>query len=266
MSATTVFIDGIGVRGPGLADWPQAAAVLRGEAAPEVARTVIPAPAVLPPAERRRAGSATKVALGVGQEALDMAGRRADMPAVFASSGGDGVNCHAICEALASSDRLISPTRFHNSVHNAPAGYWSIAMRSMAPTQALCGHDGSFAVGLLESMCQVRADGTPILLIAYDTEYPEPLYGVRPITDTFGVALLLAPQRGERTVATLTLDADFMCADAAETMGEAPLEAARREIPAARALPLLRALARGEHRRVVLDYQGFSRLAVGTGA
>mgnify|MGYP002075717815 CR=1 FL=1 len=34
---------------------------------------------------------------------------------------------------FASDDRLISPTRFHNSVHNAPSGYWSIAARSTRP-------------------------------------------------------------------------------------------------------------------------------------
>ena len=32
-------------------------------------------------------------------------------------------NVHAICESLATPERQVSPTRFHNSVHNAAAGW-----------------------------------------------------------------------------------------------------------------------------------------------
>ena len=50
-----VRLRGLGVLAPGLADWAQCAACLRGEAPYQPAATVLPAPDMLPPAERRRA-------------------------------------------------------------------------------------------------------------------------------------------------------------------------------------------------------------------
>ncbi|MGH8142207.1 MAG: beta-ketoacyl synthase chain length factor, partial [Steroidobacteraceae bacterium] len=121
-------VQGVGVLGPGLPGWDAAAAVLRASRSYQRTGTVIPALAVLQPAERRRAGRVVRMALTIGAEAIVHAGADASrLPSVFASSGGDGDNCHEICEALAGSERLISPTRFHNSVHNAASGYWSIA-------------------------------------------------------------------------------------------------------------------------------------------
>ena len=51
----TAWISGIGLIAPGLPDWPSARAVLRGEQPWVAAPSVLPAPAILPPAERRRA-------------------------------------------------------------------------------------------------------------------------------------------------------------------------------------------------------------------
>lgn len=47
------FIESIGLVGPGLTDWPQAADVLAGRAAYAHARTVLPPPAGLPSSERQ---------------------------------------------------------------------------------------------------------------------------------------------------------------------------------------------------------------------
>ncbi|WP_455727031.1 beta-ketoacyl synthase chain length factor, partial [Burkholderia stabilis] len=178
---------------------------------------------------------------------------------VFSASGGDGQNCHAICETLAGDDRQLSPTRFHNSVHNAPAGYWSIATRAMATSNVLCAHDGSFAAGLLESLCQVAVDRVPSLLIAYDTDYPEPLHAVRPIADAFGVALVFAPDASERALARI----DVQLTDApATTLAHAGFETLRTGNPAARVLPLLDALAAQRSTRVVLDYLEDTRVQI----
>ena len=77
MSTLTGCIQGLGLLGPGLADWGAARAVLSGELPHVAARTVLPLPA-LPPAERRRAGRVIKLALAVGAEAL--ANGRTDAP------------------------------------------------------------------------------------------------------------------------------------------------------------------------------------------
>lgn len=248
-------VQGIGLLGPGFRNWEEAAAQLRGTAPARIQKTEVPAPQSLPPAERRRAGVAVKAALAVGHEALAMAKHSAvDLATVFTSSGGDGVNCHEICAALATDDRAISPTRFHNSVHNAPSGYWSISSGSMAPSSVLCAHDGSFAAGLLEALAQVASDNRPVLLVAYDTAYPEPLYGVRPIPDTMGVALLLAPPAGPDGMQLLLEGSGAFTSDAADPLEDCWLEQVRQQIPAARCLPLLRALARGRAGTALLDY------------
>jgi len=252
MIPLTAFIESVGVLGPGLNHWSDAAAVLAGRAPYVPARTVIPAPASLPPAERRRTGASVKLALAVGHEAVAMSRRDVTtLATVFAASGSDGQNCHVICETLAGEDRKLSPTRFHNSVHNAPAGYWSIATRAMAPSNVLCAYDGSFAAGLLESLCQVAVDRVPTLLIAFDTDYPAPMRDVRPVPDAFGVALVLVPEASAGTLARL----DARLTDAPCTTLAAPgFEQLRAANPAARALPLLEALAAGRSSSVVLDY------------
>jgi hypothetical protein len=251
-------VEGIGLVGPGLAGWDASRARLDAHEAFEPGETVIPSPELLPANERRRAGKTIKLALAAGLEAARMAGRDAkDLAAIFASSGGESENCHAICEALAGPDRLISPTRFHNSVHNAAAGYWGIATGAMAPSDAIAAYDASFAAGLLEALVRLAADpAQPTLLIAYDTPYPFPLSGVRPISDSFAVALVLSAQgRGARIEAALEPGAPT-------TMADAALESMRTAIPAARSLPLLAALAAGKDAALALEYIGSRSLRV----
>ncbi len=258
MTALTVAIEGIGVLGPGLPNWPACRAMLSGTASYEHARTVLPAPAVLPPAERRRAGRVIKLALAVGGEAVSHSGRDArQLASVFSSSGGDGDNCHEICVALADPQRLISPTRFHNSVHNAAAGYWSIAYGCTAPSITLSAYDASFAAGLLEAATQVVQEARPALLISYDADYPPPLQSQRHIDDAFGVSLVLAPagtaapSSGAGTLAHMHLS---LSREPSDRLDRAELEALRLGSPAARSLPLLALLAQPRRGRVLLDY------------
>jgi len=254
------FVSGIGVLGPGLPHWPAASAVLAGRQAWKREKTVLVAPELLPAAERRRSVRAVKLALSIGLEAVASAHADAtNIATVFTSSGGDGYNCHQLCETLASEDRQISPTRFHNSVHNAAAGYWSIAAGATAPSAVLCAYDGSFGAGLLEALAQVAVDRSPCLLIAYDADYPEPLFATRPVPDAFGVALLLTPEPGATPCGRISA---ALTEDPADALADAELELLRRSIPAARSLPLLRAIARGTSGRIVLDYLDHARLAV----
>ncbi|MCW5664885.1 MAG: beta-ketoacyl synthase chain length factor [Piscinibacter sp.] len=242
---------GIGLLGPGLDDWAQAAPLLAQPAAWAPRPTVVPAPARLPATERRRAGPLVKASVALADQACQAAGRDpAGLPSVFTSSTGEPGNCHALCEALAAPERLVSPTRFTNSVHNAAGGYWHIATRSMQDSTSLGAFDASFAAGLLEAAAICAERGTPVLLVACDVPYPEPLHAVRPLPDSFGVALVLGPPRAG--AAQLTLGA--LSDQPATPCDTAPLEALRRAIPAARALPLLQALARRHAGLLQLDW------------
>ncbi|MGH8133530.1 MAG: beta-ketoacyl synthase chain length factor [Steroidobacteraceae bacterium] len=261
MSASlTAWVDGVGLLGPGLPDWPAAAQVLCGGVPYVREPTVLPALQCLPAAERRRTGTVVRLALTVGLEAAVQAGAApAALPAVFSSSGGDGPNCHEICQALASADRQLSPTRFHNSVHNAAAGYWGIATGATAASSAVCAYDASFAAGLIEALTQAVVDETAVLLIAYDGGYPEPLRSTRPIPDAFGVALLLSPGQQPGSLARLSA---CLTGALSERLADPQLEALRTQVPAARALPLLRRLARREAGAAVIEYLEDQRLEV----
>lgn len=260
MTQLTAYVEGIGLLGPGLDDWASGAALLASASSYAPKATVLPAPAALPPVERRRTGAIVKLALAVGFEATSRADMSpAALPTVFASSGGDGHNCHEICLTLASDDRQLSPTRFHNSVHNAAVGYWSIAASATPSSNVVCAYDASFGAGLLEALTQVVVDRTAVLLMACDVSYPEPLYAKRPIPDAFGVGLVLTPERRETSLARLTATLTAIVAD---RIPDAQLEAVRSSIPAARSLPLLLKLARREPGRVVIDYLDTQRVAV----
>jgi hypothetical protein len=122
------------------------------------------------------------------------AGRDArEVNTVFCSSGGDGAILHQLCTALASPERAVSPTQFHNSVHNAPAGYFSIAQGSHAASTSLCHHAAPFAAGLLEAAVQVSTENRAVLLVGFDLSAPFPLAPLWPAQQDFAVALLLAP-------------------------------------------------------------------------
>ncbi len=238
------FVEAAAVLGPGLAGWEAARPILAGSTPYVPCDLVLPRFEALPAAERRRVGLAVKLSISVGLQALEQAAAARDaVPTVFTSSVGDGDVINEICSMLAGSDRLISPTRFHNSVHNAPSGYWGIATGSHAPSTSLCAFDWSFAAGLLEATTQASVDHGSVLLIAYDLPYPEPLRGVRPIRNPFASALLIARERSARSVAACELGSDS--AGAPSRMQDGNLEQLRRDNPAARSLPLLAALAGG---------------------
>lgn len=253
-----VRVSGIGVIGPGAEDWSAMRARLLSERGEALGSTRIPNPEGLPPAERRRVGKVVKLAMAAGLAACRDAGIEPSVPAtVFASSGGDGENCHAICELLAGEDRLISPIRFHNSVNNAASGYWGIATGARSGSSVISAFDGSLAAGLLEAFALVATEDLPVLLVTYDHPYPSPLAESRPLGAAFAVGLLLQPVAagsGPRLRLLGLADAP------ADRLSDPMLEALRQSVPAARALPLLSALARAGEARVALDAFGGRRL------
>lgn len=234
---------GIGIFGPGLADWATARAVLSGSAAYVHAGNPAPSSGLLPVAERRRATPSTRIALTAAQQALTHAQVDATaVPAVFGSSSGNPDIIHDICAMLAAGDYQISPTKFHNSVHNAASGYYSIAVASHCAVTSLCAFDGTAAAALLEAAVQATADQTPVLMVCYDLPYPFPLSEARPTVDAWALALVLAPADHPSAIAQLTLSET--AEDVRDTeLTDSSLNQARIGNPTARLLPLLAALA-----------------------
>jgi hypothetical protein len=256
-----VYLHAIGLAAPGLAGWEKARAVLRGDE-PHVATALAPhAPALLPANERRRATPAVRLAFQAAEDAMkSCALPAARLATVFASSDADLAIIHRISSALANTPRLISPTDFHNSVHNAAGGYWHIATASHRASSTICAYDGSFAAGLLESCVQVAVDGHDVLFVAFDLPAPEPLHSKRPMSHPASVALVLGARPEAGMLATLSCAATR---DESETaMACDALESLRTGNPASRALPLLALVARGKPGRVVLPAANGNLLAV----
>lgn len=254
MSEREAFIDGIALWTPALPGWNHAAPALRGVANPPAdiaaatanapAQPARPAPTGLAANERRRAPDSVLVALQVAEQAVAMSGHAAaTMPSVFTSAHGDLPIIDALARTLAGDPRLLSPTRFHHSVHNAASGYWAIGSGSRQASTALAGGAHSFAAGLLEAMGACIADQRATLLVGFDTEARGPLASVNASRGLLGVALVLAPRR--EAAARWRLHGSLL--DAAAPAGPAPGAAAQALAANAQAdaLPLFAALARG---------------------
>jgi len=247
-----VAVGAIGICAAGLPDWASASRVLAG-ALPLDATSAAPRTLeLLPPTERRRVNEISRLACLAASDALAQlpAGAATVMPSVFASSDGDGVVLKQILDALAQRDVAVSPTAFHNSVYNAPAGYWSIGTRSTAPSTTICADRATFATALLEGCAQAIATGGPVLVVAVDAPFPEPLRPLGESAAAFACALVLEPAAAPRARPLIR----------SWTAGGAPapsppgdgIDRAFAGNAAAAALPLLRALAGGKAARVVL--------------
>ncbi len=241
-------IEGIGWWSKGLPSWADARVFVRDGVLPEGA-SARPSPQLLAPNERRRAPESVAVALEVALAACRMAGRDpAVLPSVFASTHGDLGITDYMSETLAGPDPAsISPTRFHNSVHNAAAGYWTIGAGCMQPATALSAYEATFAQGLLEALVQLSTGHAAVLLAVYDTGATGPIAAIANTTGTLGGALLLA--RGEG----MGRRVDARLADGEAPAAEGPL--AKREAGNVMQpmLPLFDALARDAATTLQLD-------------
>ena len=245
-------IRGVGVLGPGLAGWPASRDVLAGRAAWQEAAVVPPALAALPVTERRRINAASRWTIAVAEEAMAASGARGPIAGVFASADGDGDVLDQTLAALASADPTLSPTLFHNSVYNAPSGYWSIATRSTGGATMLCAAEGSVAAALLEAAAQAAATDAPVLVVAVDLQFPARLASLRGPGRSFACALVLDP--GMPTGDVLGTIAVGGIVDANDARSADPLTAAFDGNAAASAIPLLAMLARGERGAIALPY------------
>jgi hypothetical protein len=207
----------------------------------------------IPALLRRRTSQATQMAFSAANRACAQAGRKpAELPAVFTSVGGEIQVTDLLCIELARPDGTISPTAFHNSVHNTAAGYWSIVHGCTRAISALAAGRDTFAMALLESWCQLDSQGGELLLICYDERWPAYLsapMGAPPFASalvlgagsvTGGIANIGRPQQG---VVSIEIPASWRML----------IEG----MPTAAAIPLLSALTgRTEAREISLSAGG----------
>jgi hypothetical protein len=101
-------------------------------------------------------------------------------------------------EALVSTGQ-VSPLLFHNSVHNAPSGYFTIAYQNHQPAVSVSMGCESFAAGLLCAVSEACTSAQPVLFLAYDAPLPEQMRSLLPIEQATASAWIIAsdPRNGD---------------------------------------------------------------------
>ncbi|MEZ5585126.1 MAG: beta-ketoacyl synthase chain length factor [Candidatus Competibacteraceae bacterium] len=245
---TPVYLHGLSLAAPGLPGWPESQLILAGKQAYQAQPLATLKPSLLPANERRRTTQLINLALHAAQEAVAQGVPTASLVAsVFASSGGDCAIVDKLCTALTLPGRPISPTHFHNSVHNAAAGYWTIATGCMQPSISLSAYDWSFSAGLLEAVTFAQVEGVPALLVAYDYPAPFPLSEARPLLAPFATALVLSVEKTASAFGSLRLQLTDQGPE--DRIEPAELERLRNGNPAARSLPCCKRLPAVLHAR-----------------
>ncbi len=240
---------GMGAWGPGFETADALEALFDGEMPTSAddsdgARPARPAATIIPPRERRRAPLSVKLAVEVASQACEASGiAPADAACVFASALGDLDITDYMCRTLASETPQLSPTKFHNSVHNAPVGYWTISTGdNHAGNAVAAGPDGTVAVSLMEAVIQCDIEQRPVLWVCQDIAAPPAYQALWPVNAACAVAIMLVPATGG-DAHRLSLAPGAAGWPALHTPA---LAALYDDNPTARALALLEALHRGE--------------------
>jgi hypothetical protein len=213
----------------------------------------LPDKTLLPSGLRRRSGLTTLMAVTAAMSACQQAEVEVkDLPSVFASVGGEIQVTDVLCRSLTDVDYLLSPTQFHNSVHNTTAGYWSILTQCQQAATAIAAVDDTFAMAMLEAWSQLQQQPGDLLLVCYDELWPQ---------------YLAPPMGGKALACALVLTSDIAGSHLGiitrpEIRGESiivsqDLLELTQSAPAAACIPLLQALrSKQGHDYIALNTKG----------
>jgi hypothetical protein len=216
MKRLTCNISAVGCWGHGFTNWPELSDLLAtkmesGSDTPIKKNELIflsPKLEIIPPNERRRAPLPVKLAVESSWQATQSADiDPKHLACVFVSGLGDTQLTDYMCKVLATELKQLSPTKFHNSVHNAAAGYWTISTGCMKAANSVAGFKNSVSLALLEAVIQCVHENTPILITFYDVpiaQIQQPLFpnaNEHPLS----VSLIIEPLQDNSISPTLEL-------------------------------------------------------------
>lgn len=253
-----IYINTLSIAAPGMIGLDEAIPVLTGQAQWQSAEFPKLVPQLLPANERRRTTPHIKLALQVADEANL---KDKQLPAVFASSNGDFQISNTICNSLSGEPKFISPTQFHNSVHNAPSGYWAIAAESPAASTSISTGDSTYASGLLEAVTQVLSGQEDVLFVAYDYPADAPLSKFSDVTEPFATACVLSLNKTADSYASIKLDIASDDTGKSHCLNSS-LNDLQNSNPIATSLPLLEALCLKNSATLYLPHLNDSKLKV----
>ena len=167
MSEVRILADGLML--PGMVGIPALEGWIRAGAPALPGSTVELPEGRVPPKLKRRITRLSAMAFCTGTEALERAGLPGEQaPLVWATANGEINTIGRIMDDLLGERGKVSPSQFHNSVYNAPTGYWGIATGRRFPSTTVSRGWLSFEYGLLEAWTRLQTGTRDVLLVAGD--------------------------------------------------------------------------------------------------
>lgn len=190
-------LSAFGAWGKGFANWDELVELIQNpDALPkeESLHSKGPKPEVIPANERRRSPLPVKLAVESSWQATQMAGvDPSTLRCVFVSGFGDTQLTDYMCKVLATESKELSPTKFHNSVHNAAAGYWTISTGCEKAANSVAGFQDSVSLTLMEAMIQCQQEQEPILLTFFDAPVSSVLTDIMGSGSAFSFSMIIEP-------------------------------------------------------------------------
>ena len=250
MKPISFQILGIGCWGPGFQNWSQLQSILSEtnlDTTSEESQSDIskgPKPEIIPANERRRAPLPVRLAVESSWQACQHANIAAEsLASVFVSGIGDTQLTDYMCRALVGESKALSPTKFHNSVHNAAAGYWTISTGCRQAANSVAGFQEAVSLALMEALLQCQIEGKPILITFYDAPSSTVLKELLKNETAFSASIIIGPadtsSDAQNYQATISNGA-YQWPNFKSTQ---PLQECYNNNPAAKLLPLLHAFA-----------------------
>ena len=184
---------GVGAWGPSFRNWQDLQMLMSGQQLDDDGAKG-PKPDVIPANERRRAPLPVRLAVETSAQAcLDAGLEASELACVFVSGLGDTQLTDYMCKVLAGDNKALSPTKFHNSVHNAAAGYWTNSTECMQAANSVAGFTQSVSLTLIEALIQAQAEQRALLLTFYDAPSSPVLKELLKNELPFAVSMVIAP-------------------------------------------------------------------------
>jgi hypothetical protein len=241
-----VDLVGIGAWGPAFNNWAELQTLFANPSLGDDLQwtTQVPKPEIIPANERRRAPLPVRAAVEVSWQALQQSGlASSDVACVFGSGLGDTEITDYMCRVLTSAEKQLSPTKFHNSVHNAAAGYWTISSGCMKSANSIAAYQNTAGLALLEAMIQCQQHNEPVLVTLFDTAAHDAYRQIFACEQSFAAALLLVPAGAANApIARLVMADETAASVIAPDLPHDQLDKLYRDNPAAKVLGLLQQL------------------------
>ncbi len=239
-----VYVRGMGLFTPGF-DSPLA--WCDQKEAPDLEK---PEASILAGPLRRRATPLTRLAIEALVQATTASGSDlATIQSVWATAHGEHSPAIKMLAMMKTGEGRVSPTQFHNSVHNTAGGYASIASNNATRSTTLTG--GSELVGstLLEAFCLLDAHGGEVAVVLADEPLQAP-FERSLTTASLSISLVLSHERAGAIGALKDLART-------QTSG-ARLHERFGGLYVSAGLPLIESLVRGQPGTLPLELEGMN--------